>query len=684
MSMQNSLYFELGLDARAFNRGVEAAIGRVANLGKVAIGAGIGALGAAVVAVGVGAVQMASQMETAESKLTTFMGSASLARDRLDELATIAQTTPFTLDGVVQAEVTLRGFGAAADELLPGLIDFAATTGAELSQSAIDIGKAWSQGATGLESDAGKILRKQVELRLGTDATKVSLEEFRTALLETLDQGMFAGGADRLSRTFTGMVSNLEDSWTRFLRTVGTGSHLFDGIKGTLGGILELINQNQAAIDDMASTVGGKLWTGFKLVAQGAAGLSDAIRAGYGFTNLLVGGMDAVSAATYRATAASASLGRTIAQAAGQSGLAGQLAGVEGFSRQMEMSARARADAELGVASAIANDLNPASKAMLDILTQAEAAAKGTADAVRMGGAQAGKMAGGKPGKAAKEDTSQLDAINAWVAFYDELGQLRETDTQRLARVYEEQLAQARKLTAEMGGTHEDFLAMKVRADEAYYGQLRDMSDAYEEERRKQAEETAQRQAEIQQRQATSLLDVTASTLGSIGALMDQSNKRQKEAYKVLAIAQILISSAVAAIRAFADLGPIGGAIATVGIAAATGASIAQVAQAHQGYAGPVSQARADAPDEVTTRKLRGEAVLSTQTSRALGPQGVSALERGAMGGGTVSVDLRIGRVAQREMIRTEMRTGGRLARELRSAAQSTGIAPGMSGLAAA
>ena len=117
--------------------------------------------------------------------------------------------------------------------------------------------------------------------------------------------------------------------------------------------------------------------------------------------------------------------------------------------------------------------------------------------------------------------------------------------------------------------------------------------------------------------------------------------------------------------------------------ASSTTASIAQIAQAHQGYGGPVAQARANAPDEEIRRVLRTEATLSSQTTRELGPQGIAALERGG-GGGTVAVDLRIGRVAQREIIRTEMRTGGRLAREIRSAAQSTGIAPGMSGLAAA
>ncbi|MFA9272129.1 MAG: hypothetical protein ACEQSX_15515, partial [Baekduiaceae bacterium] len=165
MSMENSLQFIVGADLTPFNRGIEGAVDRVIGLGKLAVGIGLGAVAAGIGKVGIDSIKAASQMEGFEVMLGTMMGSSEDARARLDELFAFAASSPFNTDQIVDAEVTLRGFGAAAEDVLPGLVDFAATTKADLSQAAIDIGKAWNQGAAGLESDKAKILRSHIELR---------------------------------------------------------------------------------------------------------------------------------------------------------------------------------------------------------------------------------------------------------------------------------------------------------------------------------------------------------------------------------------------------------------------------------------------------------------------------------------------------------------------------------------
>ena len=63
------------------------------------------------------------------------------------------------------------------------------------------------------------------------DGTAYSgLADFRAALLDTLNEGMFAGGAAKLSQTFSGMVSNLEDEWSRFKLQVADAG-VFDNVK---------------------------------------------------------------------------------------------------------------------------------------------------------------------------------------------------------------------------------------------------------------------------------------------------------------------------------------------------------------------------------------------------------------------------------------------------------------------
>lgn len=269
-----TLFFETGINASGFDRGLAALQSKAAGFsghltslfrGPAAALSATFSVGS-VVALGKGFVDAGAEMETFETRLGTLMGSTTEAHARMAELYDYAATTPFNTAEIVGAEVTLRGFGAAAEELMPGLIDFAATTGTDLPQAAIDFGKAWNQGAVGLESDGGKILRKQIEIRAGMDATKMSIGDFRQAMQETLSEGMFAGGAMRMSTTFAGMVSNLEDTWSGFQRQVADAG-LFDNVKGALAGILDYLNQNQDVTKDWAGVVSDTLWLALKGVA---------------------------------------------------------------------------------------------------------------------------------------------------------------------------------------------------------------------------------------------------------------------------------------------------------------------------------------------------------------------------------------------------------------------------------
>lgn len=246
--------------------GVLSSMAAVATGAVVAAGAGLATFGA-----GLGSVMEAgSQMESFQTRLTTMMGSAKDAQDRLQELVQFAATTPFDIPGVVGAEVTLQAFGADSKAIMRGLIDFAAGSGTELGQAAIDLGKAWNQGAVAMESDGAKMLRSMIQARTGIDATKMSIEDFREALQTELSIGKFAGAAMALSTTWEGIVSNMEDNWGSFKRAIADAG-VFNNVKLFLGSMLNLINQNQEAIGKLANLISSALWEGFKLIVQGVA-----------------------------------------------------------------------------------------------------------------------------------------------------------------------------------------------------------------------------------------------------------------------------------------------------------------------------------------------------------------------------------------------------------------------------
>jgi len=234
-------------------------------------------VGTAMAAVGTMAVQKGAQFESFETRLATMMGSATGARLRMAELFEYATTTPFDLPGVVEADVTLRAFGANAEKMLPLVIDFAAAMGTDLTLAARDVGKAMTQGAGALESDAGKALRAAIEMRTGVKATELTLREFQEALTDTLSdpEGKFAGGAARLSKTFEGVMSNLRDSWDRFLLKIADAG-LFDGVKAAAAEVLDMLNESADVVSEFSGQISEGLVLTLGVVITAAGDLYDA------------------------------------------------------------------------------------------------------------------------------------------------------------------------------------------------------------------------------------------------------------------------------------------------------------------------------------------------------------------------------------------------------------------------
>jgi len=158
--------------------------------------------------------------------------------------------------------------------------------------------------------------------------------------------------------------------------------------------------------------------------------------------------------------------------------------------------------------------------------------------------------------------------------------------------------------------------------------------------------------------------------------------KAAREAFqtsKDVAIAQAVVAGAVAILQSFAQLGPIAGSIAAVGIVATTAAQIAMIDSTK-----PAFHAGGMYPDEGNARLLGGEPVLNRQAAARLGldtPGAVNDVNQGGagaqLGGMTV---LRIGRLEAREIVRSDIAAGGLIVRTARAAARSAGNPAGRTG----
>jgi hypothetical protein len=143
--------------------------------------------------------------------------------------------------------------------------------------------------------------------------------------------------------------------------------------------------------------------------------------------------------------------------------------------------------------------------------------------------------------------------------------------------------------------------------------QLRDsMTDASEEERAQIADTIAAKEEELARAEKR----------------RKQANKAARQQFKsnqALQIANTVIAGSAAAIRAFAELGPIAGALAAGAIAADTSLAVAKIKaqkppKFHMG--GMVE------PDETPAILRRGEAVLSERATQRLGRRTIEALNR--------------------------------------------------------
>lgn len=170
-------------------------------------------------------VETASQFEQLKMRLTSLYGSAEKATSVFEEFKRIAATTPYDLQGVVEAGATLKAFGLDAETTLKSVTDLAAYMGMDLVEAASSVGRAFAGGV-----GASEILRERGVLALirsfsgVEDLTKLTLPEFRRVLLETLVDPVagIAGATDRLSQTFGGAFSNLMDSLTNKMAEVGS------------------------------------------------------------------------------------------------------------------------------------------------------------------------------------------------------------------------------------------------------------------------------------------------------------------------------------------------------------------------------------------------------------------------------------------------------------------------------
>tara|TARA_R100000654_G_scaffold65097_1_gene92912 strand:- start:12 stop:1898 length:1887 start_codon:yes stop_codon:yes gene_type:complete len=181
--------------------------------------------GAAVLGAGVRSiVQTASNFESLETSIIQLKGSTEAGQKAFKTFSNIAATTPFKLQNVVEAGVTVEAFGANSEDTLKAITDLAAYMRVDVVEAAGAFGRAFAGGAGAADVLRDRGVLTQVKLKTGfDDLSKMTLPQFRQALIDTLTDpdGTIAGSTDVLAATFSGKVSNMQDAVDLLQNAIG-------------------------------------------------------------------------------------------------------------------------------------------------------------------------------------------------------------------------------------------------------------------------------------------------------------------------------------------------------------------------------------------------------------------------------------------------------------------------------
>jgi len=203
-------------------------------------------------------VNTASMFEKYNTTLKTIEGSSQKAQKSMEWITNFASHTPYQLDKVTEAFIKLKSYGITpTDGTLRTLGDAASGLGKNLN----DAVEAMADAVVGENERL-----KEFGIRASMQGSKIAYSwmdasgkakhiviqnnsEIIKSTLTAIFNSKYAGAMEAQSKTFSGMISNIQDNWTKFQNNIMKGG-LYDYLKS------------------IVHVVGDRLSEAFKVTAQ--------------------------------------------------------------------------------------------------------------------------------------------------------------------------------------------------------------------------------------------------------------------------------------------------------------------------------------------------------------------------------------------------------------------------------
>ena len=235
--------------------GLNRSLGGLGTAAKLAVGA-LAVVGTAKLVKGF--VDVGKEVENLQLRFKFLFGSAEEGAKAFKTLNDFAATVPFSLDEIQAASGNLAVVSKDAGALGKNLqltANIAAVAGLSFQQTGEQLQRALSGGI----ASADIFRERGVTALLGFEqGAKVSIEETRKRLLELFGpDGQFGSAADEMANTLTGTLSMISDSFRKFQEATASG--FFDELKGQFGDLNTFLKENEKQIEIIGGALGGVL-----------------------------------------------------------------------------------------------------------------------------------------------------------------------------------------------------------------------------------------------------------------------------------------------------------------------------------------------------------------------------------------------------------------------------------------
>lgn len=199
-------------------------------------------------------ISAADTVEQYNLRLVAVIGNQKEANALFADMRSLAGQVSFQFEEILDATTTLTAaLGGSADEtrrFMPIIVDLAATFGLSIQDTTNQMVRSLNAGIAAAEIFKERGIASALGFQAGVS---VSAAETRKRLIAAFEdpESIFRGTAAKLSKTWTGLMSMLQDSWFKF-RTVVMDAGIFDALKAMATVLDEDVRQ---AVDDVEKSI---------------------------------------------------------------------------------------------------------------------------------------------------------------------------------------------------------------------------------------------------------------------------------------------------------------------------------------------------------------------------------------------------------------------------------------------